>query len=110
MQKEKVWSYGNFQVREGLKPESEHFQYFFVISEGGEKKCTYCIWVEDEALSRFAPSKKFDEISSSGREDWNKWVRAKIDHGDFRNRVLKVEKSGQKEVDLTEMKGKLEFE
>ena len=110
MQKERVWSYRNFQIREGLKPGSEHFQYFFVISEGGEKKCNYCVWIEDDALSRFAPSKQFDEISSSGREDWSKWVRGKIDGGDFRSRVLKFEKSGQKEIDLTEMKEKLEFE
>jgi hypothetical protein len=110
MQGERIWSYGNFQIREGLKPGSEHFQYFFVISEGSEKKCNYCVWIEDDALSRFAPSKQFDEISSSGREDWGKWVREKIDQADFRNRVLKFEKSGQKEIDLTEMKEKLEFE
>jgi hypothetical protein len=46
---------------------------------------------------------------SSGREDWSKWVQAKIDQGDFRNRVLKFEKTGQKEIDLTEMEKKLEF-
>jgi hypothetical protein len=110
MQGERTWSYGNFQIREGLKPGSEHFQYFFVISEGGEKKCNYCVWIEDDALSRFAPSKQFDEISSAGREDWSKWVRGKIDQGDFRNRVLKFEKSGQKEIDLSEVSEKLEFE
>lgn len=110
MQKERNWNYKDFQIREGLKPESEHFQYFFVISEGGEKKCNYCVWIEDDALSRFAPSKQFDEIVSSGREDWTKWVRDKIDQRDFRNRVLKFEKSGQNEIDLTEMKEKLEFE
>jgi hypothetical protein len=81
-----------------------------VVSQRGEKKCNYCVWIEDDALFRFAPSKQFDEISSSGREDWGKWVREKIDQADFRNRVLKFEKSGQKEIDLTEMKEKLEFE
>ncbi len=38
MREEKNWSYKNFQIREGLKPGSNHFQYFFVVSEGGEKK------------------------------------------------------------------------
>ncbi len=109
MQRERKWSYKNFQIREGLKPGSNHFQYFFVISEGGDKICNYCVWIEDEALSKFAPSREFDEIVSSGRDNWNKWVRAKIDQEDFRNRVLKVEKTGEKEVDLTEMERKLEF-
>ena len=30
MAKEKTWSYKNFRIVEGLKPESSHFQYFFV--------------------------------------------------------------------------------
>ncbi len=109
MQEERNWSYKNFQIREGLKPGSNQFQYFFVVSEGGEKKCNYCVWIEDEALIRFAPSREFNEIVSSGREDWSKWVQAKIDGGDFRNRVLKFEETGQKEIDLTEMEKKLEF-
>jgi hypothetical protein len=109
MQEERNWSYKNFQIREGLKPGSNHLQYFFVVSEGGEKKCNYCVWIDDQALSRFPPSREFDEIVSSGRGDWSKWVQAKIDQGDFRNRVLKFEKTGQKEIDLTEMEKKLEF-
>jgi hypothetical protein len=56
MEKEKKWLYKNLQITEGLKPESKHFQYFFVISEGGEKKCNYCVWMDDEALSCLAPS------------------------------------------------------
>jgi hypothetical protein len=63
---------------------SNHLQYFFVVSEGGEKKCNYCVWIDDQALSRFAPSREFNEIVSSGREDWSKWVQAKIDQGDFK--------------------------
>ena len=100
---EKQWSYKNYQVKEGLKPGSKHFQYFFVVSEGGEKKCNYCVWIEDEALSRFDESKNFDKIVSSNREDWNKWVHGKIDAGDLQSKVLKFEKAGKKEIDLAEM-------
>lgn len=110
MQGERNWSYKDFQIREGRKPGSEHFQYFFVVSEGGEKKCNYCVWIADDALSQFAQSKDFDEISSSYRDDWSTWVREKIDRGDFRNRLLKFEKTGQNEIDLAEMKEKLAFE
>jgi len=100
MAKEKTWSYKDFQIMEGLKPESGHFQYFFVVSERGVKKCNYCVWIDDENLGRFGRSKGFETIASSEREAWIKWVRSKIDQGDFRNLVLKLETSGQKEIDL----------
>jgi hypothetical protein len=110
MEKEKKWLYKNLQITEGLKPESKHFQYFFVISEGGEKKCNYCVWMDDEALSCLAPSKNFEEIVSWKREEWSKWVKEKIDNGDFRNLALKMEKTGQKEINLSEMQEKITFE
>jgi hypothetical protein len=104
---EKQWVYKNLDVKEGLKPGSSNFQYFFVVSDGGEKKCNYCVWVEDEALSRFDQFSKFESIASSNREDWSKWVKDKIDQGDFRNLVLKFSKEGQTELDLAEMEDKL---
>ena len=104
---EERWSYRDYQINEGLKPGSKHFQYFFVVSEGGQKKCNYCVWIEDDALARFGESGNFENIVSSQRENWNKWVRDKIDQGDFRNLVLKFEKEGQIEVDLEKMKDKL---
>ena len=100
---EKKWSYKNYEIKEGLKPGSKHFQYFFVVSEGAEKKCNYCVWIENDALSRFDSSKNFDSIVSSRREAWNKWVKGKIDAEDFRNRVLKFEQGGEREIDLSEM-------
>jgi hypothetical protein len=107
---EKEWSYKNYQVKEGLKPGSTNFQYFFVVSESGEKKCNYCVWIEDEALSRFDQSKDFDSIVSSQRESWNKWVQGKIDAGNFQSKVLKFEKAGEKEIDLSEMKEHLSLD
>ena len=50
-----------------------------------------------------------EEIVSSQRKEWHKWVQEKIDQGDFRNLVLKLEKTGQKEIDLNETQGKLLF-
>lgn len=110
MAQEKSWVYKNLLVKEGLKPNNKHLQYFFVISEGGEKKCNYCVWIDDEAFSRFAPSENFEEIISSQREEWSKWVQGKIDQGDFNNVILKIEKTGQKEISLNEMEEKLSFE
>jgi hypothetical protein len=103
MVKEKVWSYKNFDIDEGLKPGSKHFQYFFVVSEKGKKKCNYCVWIDDENLTHFTQSKEFEEIASLKRELWKKWVQGKIDQRDFRNLVLKLEKTGQREIDLAEI-------
>ena len=107
MGKKENWFYKNLQITEGLKPESKHFQYFFMISEGGEKKCNYCVWVDDETLSSLAPSKNFQEVVTLKRKEWVAWVKGKIDKGDFRNLALRMEKTGQKETTLSEMKEKI---
>jgi hypothetical protein len=107
---EKHWSYKDHQIDDGLKPGSSHFQYFYRVSEKGRKKCTYCVWIEDEALSRFGSSRDFDPIVSSQREAWNTWVKGKIDAGDFASRVLKIEKDGEKEIDLSELSDHLSME
>jgi hypothetical protein len=106
----KEWSYRTLEVKEGFKPGSKHFQYFFLVSEGGQKKCNYCVWIEDEALPRFGASKNFNAILDSHQEDWNKWVKEKIDQKDFRNMVLLFDKEGQKEVDLDKVDKKLSME
>lgn len=107
---ENRWSYKEYQIEDGLKPGSRHFQYFYVVSENGRKKCNYCVWIEDEALSRFASSGDFDSIVSSQRETWSEWVKGKIDGGDFSNKVLKIEKGGEKEIELSEMSTHLSME
>jgi hypothetical protein len=107
---ENEWSYKSLRVKEGLKPGSKHFQYFFIVSEGGQKKCNYCVWIEDAALSRFSASKNFKAILDSQRGDWNKWVKEKIDQKDFRNMVLMFDKEGQKEMDLDKMDQKVSME
>ena len=107
MAREKAWSYKGFRVVEGLKPQSKHFQYFYVVSEAGKKKCNYCVWIDDENLDRFGRSEDFEEIASTGRQGWSQWVREKIDGGDFRNLVLRFGKEGQKELDLGESDQKL---
>ena len=107
---EKEWSYKAFKVKEGLKPGSKHFQYFFVVTEKGQKKCNYCVWIEDEALSHLDPSKDFDSVVSARREGWSGWVKEKIDQGDFRNLVLKVEEGGRSEIDLDKTPEKVTFD
>ena len=98
-----TWSYKNYEVKEGLKPGSSQFRYFFTVSEKGEKKCHYCVWIVDDALSRFNPSNDFKAIISSQVETWHKWVKEKIDAKDFSNRALKFEKTGEREINLSEM-------
>jgi hypothetical protein len=100
---ENQWSYREYQIRDGLKPGSPHFQYFYVVSRAAEKVCNYCVWVVDEALPRFDKSKNFDAIAVSQRETWNGWVKGKIDAGDFDNKVLKCDMNGETEINLSEM-------
>ena len=100
---ENQWSYKGYQIRDGLKPGSKHFQYFYVVSAQGKKKCNYCVWIVDEALTRFDRRGDFVSIVSSQREAWNNWVKGKIDAGNFDNTVLKHDKDSQKEIDLSEM-------
>jgi hypothetical protein len=104
---DKIWKYKDLDVKENLKPGSKHFQYFFVVTEKGKKKCNYCVWIEDKALSRFDQSKGFDSIVSGKREDWKVWVKEKIEQGDFRNLALKYEEEGQVEIDLDAIPEKL---
>ena len=54
-------------------------------------------------MSRFDPAKDFNSIVSSQIETWHEWVKEKIDAADFRNRALKFEKTGEKEIDLSQM-------
>jgi hypothetical protein len=110
MTQEKSWSHKNLEIREGLKPGSKHFQYFFLVSEEGKKKCNYCVWIDDENILNFGPEKDFEAIACSRRGEWRTWVEEKIDQGDFRNLVLKVEKTGSKVIDVTEMEKKLKAE
>lgn len=96
----KKWEYKGFDVIENLKPGSRHFQYFFIVKEKTQKKCNYCVWIEDKALSRFDQSKNFDSIVSGKREEWKGWVKRKIEQGDFRNLALKFGEDSQVEIDL----------
>lgn len=100
---QKTWVYKNFEIKEGLKPGSSQFRYFFVVTENGEKKCNYCVWIVEDALSRFDPSKDFNSIVASQIEKWHEWVKKKIDFAEFKNRALKFEKTSEKEIDLSEM-------
>lgn len=97
------WVYNDYQVEEGLKPGSRQFRYYFRVAKDGVKKCNYCVWIEDEALSRFDKSENFVEIISSQKESWTRWVQEKIDAGDLKSKALKFGEKGQEEVDLSEL-------
>ena len=97
------WTYKHHEIPEGLKPGSRTFRYFFKIFKNGEKKCNYCVWITDDAMETFDPSRKFDTVVTSQKETWRTWVKEKIDDQDFRNRALKIAKHGQQEINLSEM-------
>ena len=103
----KSWTYKHFQINEGMKPGSKFFRYFFSVSEGNQKKCRYCVWIDDDALARFDPSEDFNTIVSSHSTQWEDWVKGKIDELDFRNLVLRYDANGEAEIDLDEMQEEL---
>jgi len=100
---EKEWYHKNYAIKDGLKPGSKHFQYFYVVSEKGATKCHYCVWITDDALSRFDPYQDFDSIISAHREAWNQWVMEKIDLGALESTVLKIDRDGESEIALADM-------
>ena len=102
---QKKWTYKNYEIQEGLKPGSATFRYFFIVSEKGMRKSNFCVWIKDDALSRFDQSKNFDTIISSQRENWGTWIKGKINAQDFQNRALKFDKTGETEINLSEMNG-----
>jgi hypothetical protein len=104
---QKTWSHKGFQVSEGMKPGSRSFRYFFNVTEGDQKKCNYCIWIEDDALDRFDPSGDFKSIISSHGEQWQQWVKEKLDASDFRDLVLRHDTKGEDEIDLEKLDKKL---
>ncbi|BBO72383.1 hypothetical protein DSCA_63130 [Desulfosarcina alkanivorans] len=107
---EETWTYKNFEIKEGLKPGSNMFRYFFRVFEDGRKKCNCCVWIVDDALDRFDPAGNFNAIAASQKASWHGWIREKIDAGDFRDRALKYEKTGETEIDLSEMKTHVKVE
>ena len=100
---QETWTYQNYEIEAGLKPGSKTFRYFFKVFQGREKKCNFCVWITDEALTGFDPSRDFNAIAASQKAAWHQWVKDKIDDGDFRNRALKIEASGEQEINLAEM-------
>ena len=103
----KTWFHKGFRIDEGLKPGSRSFRYFFNVSEKDQKKCNYCIWIEDDALVRFGPSREFESIVSSFSGQWEQWAKDKIDANDFRDIVLRHDTKGEVEIDLEKMDKKL---
>ena len=106
---QKTWSYKTYEIKEGLKPGSSKFRYFFTVSEQGRKKCNLCVWIPDDALSQFDTSEDFEAIVASQSEAWREWIEDKIDAEDFRNRALKIDATGEEEINLSEMKEHIDF-
>jgi hypothetical protein len=82
----------------------------FSVFQQGEKKCHYCVWITDEALSRFDSSGDFDAVIAARSDAWRKWVEKKIDAEDFRNRALRIDAAGEQEIDLSDMKAHVAFD
>jgi hypothetical protein len=107
---ENTWAYKEYRIHEGMKPESRHFQYFYTIFNGTEKVCNYCVWIEDDVLSRFDSSRNFESIANSQKAEWAVWVEENIDRKDFRNLVLKHSQEGKEEIDLDNAKEKISLD
>lgn len=103
LEMENTWYHKSYQIKDGLKPGSLQFQYFYVVSEQGNTRCHYCVWITDEALPLLDGSRNFDAIVSSRRESWNQWVKENIDQGMLESKVLKIDPNGASEVALADM-------
>ena len=54
---ENEWSYKSLSIKEGLKPGSKHFQYFFVVSEGEQKNATIASGLKMRPWRALAPQR-----------------------------------------------------
>lgn len=114
--RERVFPYKRYMIKEGLKPGSERFQYYFAVTKEGEKKAHYCVWVDDDVLAESMEFQKGcrgvveEQYIAAHKNEWLEWFQKKLDKEDFRDTVLKIEKSGKREIDMSEMKEKLSFE
>jgi dsDNA-binding SOS-regulon protein len=109
-----TWDYQGFTVWEGLRPgETDRWQYFFVVSREGEKKFTYCVWVEkQEWLTRMnMETESEEEILKKAvplmREKGIDRVKEKITNQDFTSVVLKLEGQKSEEIQLDTLEEKL---
>ena len=61
-------------------------------------------------LTCFEQPGDFASIVSARKESWDKWIKGKIDEGDFGSKVLKFGPEGAKEIELSEMSAHLSME
>ena len=109
-----TWDYSGFTVWEGLRPgETDRWQYFFVVSREGEKKFTYCVWVDKEMwMTRMNMDKEGEEEALKKaaplmREKAIERVKEKIVTQDFASIVLKLEGQQSEEIQLDTLEEKL---
>lgn len=111
-----LWEYRGYEIDEGMKPhdanfKDDHYQYFFIVKKGGERKFKFCIWANKEALQ------KDPEIAEETRLTGHKIpefiyrmaqarVKEKIDREDFENCLLEHSEKGLNELPLDELNEK----
>lgn len=100
---EKVSSYKNYTIKEGQKPGSKKFQYYFTVYEKDKKKAHFCVWVEDSVLKQ---EKEFYRA----RDEWFQWVTRRIDQGGLKDTLLKIVENRIEEIDLNQIDEKIKFE
>lgn len=110
-----TWDYEGFTVWEGLRStETDRWQYFFVISKEGERKFTYCVWVEKETwLAKIGPEGGTEEEALQKalplmREKGLDRVKGKIAKGDLTSAVLRLEGEQPEEILLNALGKKLQ--
>ena len=113
----KTWTHGEFVIEEGMKPhddkfKDDHYQYFIIAKRGEARIFKYCIWMEKAAtLSNPAYSaertRTGHKIPEAIYQQAIAAVRAKIDAGDFGDRLLRVSGGGIEEVDLDSLDDKV---
>jgi uncharacterized protein YyaL (SSP411 family) len=104
-----AWTYEDYTIDEGFKPEpGERFQYFLRVLKGEERVFRYCIWTSRDAVKERWPDLDLDseaghqELERRLQAEGHKRVRAKIDAQAFENWLLDLRGEGEEEVILEE--------
>ena len=103
---EKIYPYKQYEIEEGVAPDSEQFNYYFMVTEEGKKIAHFVVHVDDSVLAETEVFEKGcrgvieGEFVAKHRSDWQRWVHERIDKGYLRDMLLLIDKHQAREVDM----------
>lgn len=103
---EKIYPYKQYMIEEGVAPDSEQFNYYFMVTEEGKKVAHFVVHVEGSVLAEAEVFEKGcrgvieDQYVVKHRPEWQRWVHERIDKGYLQDMLLLIDEHQAREVDM----------